>query len=184
MIDGAGLSQLVLQAGFTIPTIDLDRHVLLYRTPCHLMEHLTAMGEDACHRMRAPLHRDTLLAACAVYDTRYRTNELIPATFEVFHTIAWSPSSTQRKPLARGSGQIPLAALNTSHQKRLQQLLNEYAQNGDDPKLHEEAEMLLQQLREESASLMEQRGIDADGFERNRDAEARSIASKPPPPFQ
>ncbi|CBH16781.1 methyltransferase domain containing protein, putative [Trypanosoma equiperdum] len=185
MIDGAGLSTLVLQAGFNLPSIDVDRHLLLYKTPFHLMEHLSSMGESACHYMRRPLSRDVLLAACAVYDVMYKKNELIPATFEVFHTIAWSPSPTQAKPLERGSGQVPLATWNSKNKKRLQDVLDEFAQNPDDEKLQAKAEELFQQLREESAAMLEKKGLDVRGLDGNRDEEARELEKqKPDPPFQ
>lgn len=183
MIDGAGLSTLVLQAGFNLPSIDLDRHLLLYQTPFHLMEHLALMGESACHYMRKPLSRDVLLAAAASYDTMYRKNKLIPATFEVFHTIAWSPSPTQNRPLERGSGQVPLSAWNSKNKKELQSVLDELAQNPDDAALQNRAESLFRRLREESAELLEKRGHDVRDFDRNRDEEARAAREKPGPPF-
>ncbi|RNF06817.1 S-adenosyl-L-methionine-dependent methyltransferase [Trypanosoma rangeli] len=160
MIDGAGLSTLVLQTGFNLPSIDVDRHLLLYQTPFHLMEYLSAMGESACHYKRHPLNRDVLLAVCATYDAMYGKNELIPATFEMFHTIAWSPSPTQAKPLERGSGMVPLSSWNSHSRKRLQELLDEFAQNLDDEALQSRAEDLFQQLHEESVALLEQKGLD------------------------
>lgn len=184
MIDGAGLSTLVLQAGFNIPTIDLDRHLLLYATPFHLMEHLSVMGESACHYMRQPLNRDVVLGACAAYDVMYKKNDLTPATFEIFHMIAWSPSPTQAKPLERGSGQIPLSSWNSKNQKKLQSVLEEYAQNPDDEMLQNKAEEIFKTLREESADLMAKRGFDSSGFDRDRDEEARRLDVKPLPPFQ
>lgn len=183
MIDGAGLSSLVLQAGFSIPTIDLDRHLLLYKTPFHLMEHLALMGESACHYSRIPLNKDVLLGACACYDAMYKQNELTPATFEVFHMIAWSPSPTQAKPLKRGSGQIPLASWNSENRSKLQSVLDAFAQNPDDPKLQEKAESVFNQLKKESAALMEKRGFDTRGFEVDRDEESRRMYDKPAPPF-
>ncbi|KEG08843.1 S-adenosyl-L-methionine-dependent methyltransferase [Trypanosoma grayi] len=185
MIDGAGLSTLVLQAGFSLPSIDVDRHLLLYQTPFHLMEHISNMGESACHYMRRPLNRDVLLAACAIYEVMYKKNQLIPATFEVFHTIAWSPSPTQAKPLERGSGQVPLSSWNSRNKKRLQEVLDEFAQNPDNEELQEKAEDLFKQLREESAALLTQKGLDVRGLDGNRDEEAREMEKlKPDPPFQ
>lgn len=173
MIDGAGLSSLVLQAGFNLPTIDLDRHLLLYKSPFHLMEHLSAMGENACHLHRQPLNPDVLLGACACYDVMYQQNELTPATFEVFHMIAWSPSPSQPKPLARGSGQIPLSTWNSSNRQRLQSVLDEYAQNPDDPDIQARAADLFKKLREEGNAMTE-------GSENPN----KSPSEKPLPPFQ
>lgn len=179
MIDGAGLSTLVLQAGFNLPTIDLDRHLLLYKSPFHLMEHISAMGESACHLHRTPLSRDVLLGACACYDVMYRQNELTPATFEIFHMIAWSPSPSQPKPLARGSGQIPLSTWNSSNRERLQSVLDEYAQNPDDMDVQAKASELFDKLREESEALMAKKGIETPSSK-----SPASKAEKPLPPFQ
>ncbi|EPY38450.1 hypothetical protein AGDE_05479 [Angomonas deanei] len=184
MIDGAGISTLILQCGFNIPTIDLDRHLLLYKTPFHLLEHLSLMGESACHYRREPLNRDVLLGAMAAYEVMYKKNELIPATFEIFHTIAWSPSPTQAKPLERGTGQIPLSSMGGKNNKKLQGVLDEFAKDPDDPALQLRAEELFQKLRQESAELMEKRGFDTTGFDVNRDETARTVRNKPDPPFQ
>ncbi|CCW71560.1 unnamed protein product [Phytomonas sp. Hart1] len=182
MIDGAGLSTLILQTGFNLPTIDLDRHLLLYKTPFHLMEHLSRMGESACHVQRKPLNREVLLATCACYDGMYRRNNLIPATFEIFHVIAWSPSATQRKPLPRGSGQIPLASWNSKNKERLQGVLDEYAQNPNDEGLQTKAHDLFRQLREESAALMSEKGLEVGPGEGTRQPPV--LNQKPMPPFQ
>ncbi|CCW64678.1 unnamed protein product [Phytomonas sp. EM1] len=184
MIDGAGLSTLILQTGFNIPTIDLDRHLLLYKTPFHLMEHLSLMGESACHLQRKPLNRDVLLATCACYDVMYRRSNLIPATFEIFHVIAWSPSSTQMKPLPRGSGQIPLASWNSKNKERLEGVLDEYARNPDDETTQAKAQELFKQLQEESAELMAQKGLSAHPNNVDGEGKAKMLIKKPAPPFQ
>lgn len=184
MIDGAGLSTLVLQAGFNLPTIDLDRHLLLYKSPFHLMEHLSCMGESACLLQKNPLNRDVLVSACACYDVMYRKNELTPATFEIFHMIAWSPSPTQPKPLARGSGQVPLSTWNSATRKRLQTVLDEYAQNPDDEGIQNAATELFNKLREESEELMEKKGIETTGTPNRKSSSPLSKNEKPRPPFQ
>lgn len=184
MIDGAGLSTLVLQAGFNLPSIDLDRHLLLYKSPFHLMEHLSQMGESACHLHRAPLNRDVLLGACACYDVMYRKNELIPATFEIFHLIAWSPSPTQPKPLARGSGQVSLAAWNSNNREKLQSVLDEFAQNPDNEEAQAKATSLLDELRKESEELMKKRGLDIAPSGEIPSLTPKGKDQKPLPPFE
>lgn len=186
MIDGAGISTLMLQSGFNLPSIDLDRHVLLYESPYHLMEHLADMGEGACHMIRRPLSRTTLSCATAVYEHMYRKNDLCPATFEIFYAIGWSPHPSQAKPLERGSAQLPITAISTAEHKDLQRVLDEYAQNPNDPKLQMQAESLWQKLHSETAEGAKKRGIDITGLEPPQ-ADARDPnagVAKPEPPFK
>lgn len=187
MIDGAGISTLMLQAGFNLPSIDLDRHVLMYETPFHLMEHLSAMGESACHIMKKPLHRDVLAGATAVYNHMYKKNELIPATFEVFYSIGWSPAPSQAAPLERGSGTIPLSAISTSEHKELQKVLDQYAENPTDSALQSKAEGLWKKLTQETAEIASRRGMDVRGMDGKQQLvhpDKVGEEGKPAPPFK
>lgn len=185
MIDGAGLSTLVVQSGFNLPTIDLDRHLLLYKSPFHLMEHLSQMGECACHLHRQPLNREVLWGASACYDVMYRQNELTPATFEIFHMIAWSPSPNQQKPLPRGSGQVPLSTWNSANRERLQGVLDEYGKNPDDPNVQAKAAEIFEKLRQESEETMIKKGLEVPTTRSSsRPSETPSTSSKPLPPFE
>lgn len=153
MIDGAGLSSLTLQAGFSLPSIDMDRFVLSYKSPFDVMEHVQQMGEQACHNTKdvllMPSSKTTLSCMAAVYDKMYRKNGLVPATYEVFHTICWSPSPDQPQPLPRGSGQVSMASVGSSLHKEFSMALAESAKNPNDKALQQKADDLYKQLRAE-----------------------------------
>jgi NADH dehydrogenase [ubiquinone] 1 alpha subcomplex assembly factor 5 len=150
MIDGAGCSAMLMQGGFALPSIDMDRHLVHYHSPFHLMEHLQEMGESGAllHTTRAS--KDVLLAAAAIYESQYGTNGVIPATYEIFNIIGWSPGPNQAQPLQRGSGMLPLNAISTSEQKELNSVLEEYAKDPNNEQLQSQASELLNQLQEKA----------------------------------
>lgn len=161
MVDGAGISGLLLQSGFNLPSIDMDRHLLQYASPFHVMEHIQRMGEGAVHHMRRPnVPRSTLVAMAAIYERMYAKHNLTPATFEVFHAIGWSPSPDQAAPLPRGSQQLSLSSLSSARHKELQGMLNDMAAHPDDPQLAQRAEDLFVRLREEMEEEQRGRGVD------------------------
>lgn len=147
MIDGAGISSLMLQSGFNLPSVDMDRHVLMYKSPFHVMEHVQAMGESACHIHRRALDRTTLACMAACYQTFYEKNTLVPASFEIFHAVAWSPGPDQPRPLQRGTGAVPLSAVASADHKELQNVLEDYSRNPADTALSEKAEEILSRMR-------------------------------------
>ena len=112
MIDGTGLSMLMTQAGFSLPSIDIDRFIFLYPSAFHLMEHLQDMGESAAIHVRRPfMPRDLLLGMSALYDSMFMKDGLVPATFEIFHSMVWSPvpkASPLDKPKAVSSPPKPI----------------------------------------------------------------------------
>ncbi|XP_055693079.1 arginine-hydroxylase NDUFAF5, mitochondrial [Lutzomyia longipalpis] len=104
---------LLNRAGFTMLTIDTDEIVVGYPTMFELMWDLKGMAENnAAFNRPLHLHRDTLLAASAIYSQMYKKPDGgIPATFQVIYLVAWKPSPNQPKALARGSGQVSLKDL-------------------------------------------------------------------------
>ena len=186
MIDGAGISSLMLQSGYNLTSIDLDRHVLLYDSPFHVLEHIQAMGESACHIHRRPLDRATLATMSAVYQGMYERNRLVPATFEIFHCIAWSPGPGQAKPLDRGAGQIPIQTISTAEHKELQGVLDEYARNPTDEDLREKAEAILIKMREQSEQQLVDKGFDTGGrsLSVGKDFHGENFSGRVAPPGQ
>lgn len=187
MVDGAGISTLLLQSGFNLPSIDLDRHVLMYESPFHVMEHISAMGESACHLIKKPLSRDVLAGSAALYDHLYKKNHLIPATFEIFYAIGWSPHPSQASPLERGSATVPLSSISTSEHKDLRKALDQYAENPTDPALQSNAEELWRKLRDDTVATAQKRGIDTRGLDSGStttNSPEQLAAKKPAPPFQ
>lgn len=188
MVDGAGMSQLMLQSGFTLPTVDMDRFVLAYPTAFHLMEHLSAMGESGAHIMRRPyVSPTTLLCMASVYEQMYAKNGLVPATFEIFHAIGWSPSPDQPKPLERGSADVSLAKMATQSHKAFNETLNQLAKDPENLQLQRLADEQFATLKRE----MEQEQKDREGLESSMALPAKTesisglkLPPAPTPPFQ
>lgn len=108
------LSGLLLRAGFSLTTVDIDEIVVQYPSMFELIEDLKAMAENSALIGRKPvLSRDVLMAASAIYQEMYgKTDEngvkSVPATFQVLYMIGWKPDPRQPKPLARGSGKVSM----------------------------------------------------------------------------
>lgn len=184
MLDGAGVSELIMQSGYSLPNIDMDRYVLTYETPFHLMEHLQDMGEAACHVQRNEhMPRANLTAMAAVYERLYGKDGVIPATFEVFHTIAWSPSPDQPQPLERGSAQVSLTQVTTQLHREFQEALVESSKRPDDKALQAKAEALYAKLQEAMEAEHSQRGVKGD-FEKLRERTSDHRAPAPPSRFR
>ncbi|KAM7008875.1 arginine-hydroxylase NDUFAF5, mitochondrial [Tautogolabrus adspersus] len=99
------LGNLLGQAGFTMLTVDIDEVQVHYPGIIEVMTDLQGMGESNCAWNRRPvLHRDTILAAAAIYKEMYGDEDgSIPATFEILYMIGWKPHESQGKPAKRGS---------------------------------------------------------------------------------
>ncbi|XP_042231358.1 arginine-hydroxylase NDUFAF5, mitochondrial-like isoform X3 [Homarus americanus] len=104
---------LLNQCGFTMLTIDTDEITVGYPSLFELMWDLQGMAENNAGVSRKPhLHRDTLLAASAIYQEMYGKEEGIPATFQIIYMIGWKPDPKQVASQAeRGSGQVSLKDL-------------------------------------------------------------------------
>ena len=103
---------LLQRAGFALPVIDQDRHVVRYDSALHLMRDLRAMGATNAlnERSRTPLTRSLLRRAVAIYDERFSDPDgRVRATFDVISLSGWAPSANQQKPLRPGSARMRLA---------------------------------------------------------------------------
>jgi len=110
MTDTKDISNLLGRAGFTLLTVDTDDVRVGYPSMWELIEDLQDMGEgNAIVGRRHFMHRDTLAAASAIYKELYGNEDgSIPATFQIIYMIGWKPSSSQPKPLERGSAKTNL----------------------------------------------------------------------------
>ncbi|TKS68802.1 Arginine-hydroxylase NDUFAF5, mitochondrial [Collichthys lucidus] len=99
------LGNLLGQAGFNMLTVDTDEVQVHYPGIFEVMTDLQGMGESNCAwNRRSLLHRDTILAAAAIYKEMYGNEDgSIPATFEILYMIGWKPHESQAKPAKRGS---------------------------------------------------------------------------------
>lgn len=109
LVEVRDIGSLLNQAGFTMLTIDSDEIMVRYPSMFELMWDLKGMGEsNAAWNRKLHFHRDSLIAAAAIYQEMYGDETHIPATFQVFYLIGWKPDASQPKPLARGSGNMSL----------------------------------------------------------------------------
>ncbi|XP_007526107.2 arginine-hydroxylase NDUFAF5, mitochondrial [Erinaceus europaeus] len=99
------LGHLLGRAGFNTLTVDTDEIQVNYPGMFELMEDLQGMGESNCAwNRKSLLHRDTMLAAAAVYREMYKNEDgSIPATYQIYYMIGWKYHDSQARPAERGS---------------------------------------------------------------------------------
>ncbi|XP_076004274.1 arginine-hydroxylase NDUFAF5, mitochondrial [Genypterus blacodes] len=107
------LGNLLGQAGFSMLTVDVDDVEVHYPGITEVMTDLQGMGESNCAwNRRSLLHRDTMLAAAAIYKEMYGVEGgSIPATFQILYMIGWKPHESQAKPAKRGSATVSFGDL-------------------------------------------------------------------------
>ncbi|XP_010887549.2 arginine-hydroxylase NDUFAF5, mitochondrial isoform X1 [Esox lucius] len=107
------LGNLLNQAGFTMLTVDIDDIQVHYPGILEVMTDLQGMGESNCAwNRKTMLHRDTILAAAAIYQEMYGSEDgSVPATFEILYMIGWKPHESQAKPAKRGSANVSFGEL-------------------------------------------------------------------------
>ncbi|XP_003411496.3 arginine-hydroxylase NDUFAF5, mitochondrial isoform X2 [Loxodonta africana] len=107
------LGHLLGRAGFNTLTVDTDEIQVNYPGMFELMEDLQGMGESNCSwNRKALLHRDTMLAAAAVYREMYRNEDgSLPATYQIYYMIGWKYHHSQARPAERGSATVSFGEL-------------------------------------------------------------------------
>ncbi|XP_053140581.1 arginine-hydroxylase NDUFAF5, mitochondrial isoform X2 [Hemicordylus capensis] len=107
------LGHLLGRAGFNTLTVDTDEIQVNYPGMFEVMADLQGMGESNCSWSRKPmLHRETMLAAAAVYKEMYGNDDgTIPATFQIYYMIGWKFHESQARPAQRGSATVSLGDL-------------------------------------------------------------------------
>jgi len=100
-VDMHDLGDALLRAGFVEPVLDVERFTLTYPSLQALVRDLRAMGSrnataGRCRGLTGKAARSRMTAA---YE-RMRSNDRLPATFEVVYGQAWSPD---REPACAGS---------------------------------------------------------------------------------
>lgn len=96
--------------GFALPSVDTDDIDMKYSNVLDLVEHLRLMGEGNAVKHRRPaLHRNTALAAAAVYHSFEDGGDFEPdetgitATYQIVYMAGWAPDPSQQRPAPRGS---------------------------------------------------------------------------------
>lgn len=109
-IDVSDVGSLLTNAGFALPTIDIDTIHLGYPNAMVLMEHLQRMGEGNASLSRKPsVPKDTFLSAACIYDNMFSLSSNqdgdtdVEASVQVIYAIGWSPHKSQQQPKERGS---------------------------------------------------------------------------------
>ncbi|XP_075781767.1 arginine-hydroxylase NDUFAF5, mitochondrial isoform X2 [Pelodiscus sinensis] len=107
------LGHLLGRAGFNTLTVDTDEIQVNYPGMFEIMEDLQGMGESNCSWNRKHmLHRETMLAAAAIYQEMYGNNDgSVPATFQIYYMIGWKFQESQARPAQRGSATVSFADL-------------------------------------------------------------------------
>jgi len=110
------LGGLLNSNNFTLLTIDTDDLKVRYPTIFPLMRDLKGMGEsNAALNRKLHLHRETLLAANAIYADLYgessEDGEVLPASFQVYYWIGWKPDPSQPRSLKPQKSDVSLKDL-------------------------------------------------------------------------
>lgn len=106
------MGSLLQRAGFALPVVDSELVTVRYRDLFGLLRDLRAMGwaNVLTDRRKAPLRRDTLMRAAALYAERFTDpDSRLRATFEIVWLSGWAPHESQQKPLKPGSAKARLA---------------------------------------------------------------------------
>ena len=99
---------LLQRAGFALPVADVEEITLLYADPLGLLRDLQAAGEQNAVRLRSPRPPPRALFPAALAGLPQQEGR-IPARLRLAVLTGWAPAPGQPQPLARGSGQVPLA---------------------------------------------------------------------------
>uniref|UniRef100_A0A1A7XNP8 Arginine-hydroxylase NDUFAF5, mitochondrial n=1 Tax=Iconisemion striatum TaxID=60296 RepID=A0A1A7XNP8_9TELE len=112
------LGNLLGKAGFSMLTVDIDEIQVYYPGIVEVMTDLQGMAESSCAwNRKSLLHRDSILAAAAVYQEMYGSDTgAIPASFHILYMIGWKPHESQAKPAKRGSATASFGDLSKINQ--------------------------------------------------------------------
>jgi SAM-dependent methyltransferase len=111
-VEVRSLGALLQRAGYALPVVDSDRHIVRYRDPFKLFSDLRRMGATNAltERSRKPLTRKILARAAEIYAQRFSDpDSRLRATFDVLWISGWSPHASQQQPLKPGSAKARLA---------------------------------------------------------------------------
>src|SRR6185312_8451227 len=106
------LGSLLQRAGYALPVIDSDRHIVRYQNAFRLFQDLRRMGATNAlvERSRKPLTKRIVARAAEIYAGRFSDPDgRLRATFDVLWISGWAPHESQQKPLQPGSAKTRLA---------------------------------------------------------------------------
>ena len=112
------LGNLLNRTGFSMLTIDSDEIKVTFPTIFELMRDLKGMAENnASWARKCHIHKDTLIAANAIYQELYGSvseetgKHNLPATFQIYYWIGWKPDPKQPKALQPQTSDVSLKDL-------------------------------------------------------------------------
>jgi SAM-dependent methyltransferase len=111
-VEVRSLGALLQRAGYALPVVDSDRHIVCYADASRLFSDLRRMGATNAltERSRKPLTRKILARAAEIYAQRFSDPDgRLRATFDVLWISGWSPHASQQQPLKPGSAKARLA---------------------------------------------------------------------------
>lgn len=111
-IDLRDVGDLLLGSGFIDPVVDVDRVTRHYQTVMHVLRELKQIGAHnvALGRARGLTGKQRFSRFRETYETM-RTNEGIPATYEIVFGHAWAPTQEQVRQRVGGDVVIPVSAI-------------------------------------------------------------------------
>ena len=123
-VELSDVGSLLQNAGFTLPTVDVDTIKISYPDAPILMEHLQRMGEgNSSLRRRETTGKDVFLAASCIYDEMFSVDSTdseeseIEASAQVIFAIGWTPHHSQQQPLQRGSATHRMSEIGITEHK-------------------------------------------------------------------
>eukprot|EP01006_Ploeotia_vitrea_P016336 TRINITY_DN46954_c0_g1_i1.p1 TRINITY_DN46954_c0_g1~~TRINITY_DN46954_c0_g1_i1.p1 ORF type:complete len:355 (+),score=-0.62 TRINITY_DN46954_c0_g1_i1:29-1066(+) len=128
-VGGYDVGSLLINTGFSIPTVDTETIEIGFKDMWELLKFVQDMGENSALLLkRAHTPKKTFERAAELYKEMYPNKENpdeIIASFEVVMWIGWHPHNSQRKAAERGSQAISLSDLAKSAGRKV------YNEHGD-----------------------------------------------------
>jgi NADH dehydrogenase [ubiquinone] 1 alpha subcomplex assembly factor 5 len=113
------VAMLMQEAGFSLPTIDIDTVQVSYPDAFVLMDHIVRMGEGtAALNRHYNVGKDTFLSAASLYQSMYGLEDgSVKATYQIIYVIGWRPDASQPKACKRGSATKSMKDIGSMNEK-------------------------------------------------------------------
>jgi SAM-dependent methyltransferase len=109
-IDVRSAGDLLVRAGFALPVADSETVRVRYGGLASMLRDLRGMAATNVLTERAPLRRETIARAAALFDTTADPDGRVTERFDIIFVTGWAPAPSQPQPARRGSGTASLAS--------------------------------------------------------------------------
>lgn len=111
-LDMHDIGEALMRSGLMEPVLDVDHHQLTYSDVMTLMRDLKAIGAHnvTAGRPRGLMGRARIQKLSAAYEA-FRSDDRLPATYEVVYGAAWGATGKPAMPLIGGEAHIPIGAI-------------------------------------------------------------------------